>query len=71
MILKWEKELEHPDHTLIQHQNFARLLKTKEDIQPKRKSVKTIGFKKQTNFTLNLPRIRIIFEHTETRKETS
>jgi hypothetical protein len=42
MILKWEKELEHPDHTLIQHQNFARLLKT---------SVKTIGIKKQTNFT--------------------
>lgn len=48
MILKWEKELERPDHALIQRQNLSRLLKSKEEIQPKRKSVETIGVKEQS-----------------------
>ena len=39
MILKWEKELEHPNRPRIQWQIFKRLLSTKEDNQPKRKSI--------------------------------
>ena len=47
MILKWEKELEHPNRPLIQWQIFKRLLTTKEDNPPGRKSIKSISSQKQ------------------------
>jgi hypothetical protein len=47
MILKWEKELEHPDHHQRQWQTYARLLKTKEKKQPERKSTESVKTQKR------------------------
>ena len=39
MILKWEKELENPDHTLFQWKVYERLLMTKTDKHPEKSRV--------------------------------
>ena len=50
MILKWEKELEHPNRSRIQWQIFKRLLRPKEDKQSGRKGIKSVSSQKRCDF---------------------
>ena len=51
MSLKWEKELERPDWSLIQWRIFSRLLKTKEKRQLEGKGANDTRTRTQCTFS--------------------